>query len=367
MQIAGADYFYVPQKEDSKFCLYHMERRTYVALKGGGSTSSWRLFECALREGENYEKHWGIIASRPDTIPKLDERNVVDKKSVTKELLCFARDFVSRKREEEWNAANPYDAYFEIVKHPEQSNRTRFSVAIKNIDSSSRGSVSHTLLPIVQYTDKDKEMNSFLQWSIDHSVPQIPLKTMVNVPFLRKEGVPKDKLDLCRSVVKKEICKAWKTLYPEDRYFQICVSRKSVYEEIVETFPRIRFRKYDGTDVLDTNKDERKVIEDIMAAEVNYVPRNIFVHTLKNRYNTYIAYSPMSIDDARKEWSLFKMNGSGTMVTSKSIHPRNLANYNLIEKWFWKNEETLQMARTFFGMVKGKNLCLRERESKKKK
>jgi hypothetical protein len=352
MQIAGADYFYVPQKEDSNFCFYHAERKTYVALKGEGSTPPWRLFECALREGENYEKHWAIVSTRPGTIPKLDDRNVVDKRTVREELLCFARDFVSRKREDEWNAANPYDAYFEIVKHPEQSNRTRFSVAIKNIDSS-RGGAPYTLLPIVQYTDKDKEMNSLLQWSIGPDVPQTPLKTMVNVPFLRKENVPKDKLDLCRSVVKKMICKVWRALYPEDRCFQICVSRKSVYEQIIEKFPRIRFRKYEGTDVLDARKSERKVIEEIMGAEVNHVPKNLFVHALKKRYNAYIAYLPYAID-GRKEWSLFKMNGLGTMVTTKSIHPRNLANYNLIEKWFWKNEETLQMARTFFGVVKGK-------------
>lgn len=351
--LTDADYFYIPHREDAYFKLYRLNEKNYLAIKPnvyapGGTTNAmaWRLYPWTKHQTSNFDQVWGVVRQQTTTLKGLDADMIVEPRDAAKELLEYARLFVAKERESEWNKKFPYDAFFEIVRH--QENNT-FSLALKSMNATD----PLFLLPITTYTEYDDKFNTKVKWSIDpHSRSIIP--SMANAPYLRKPYVSEEHINVCREIVRQLVPKNWCLQHPEDRKYQICMQNKSFYQQIVDKFPKIRFMVFNQVNALNPNKEERTFIGKLF--EPDYAPRHLYIHLLKKRYGTFLAFCPKSVVKEQKEWWVYKINGKGTMMTSAKKEVHNLGSFQLCEKWFWSNQETLAMARNFLQIVHGKKV-----------
>ncbi len=352
------EYFYAPHREDECFKLYRSNGMNYLAVHPNvyapgiadynPHDMSWRLYPWTKQQTTNFVWEWGVNQHQSKMLKALDtdKGTIVDPCDAAKELLDYARIFVAKEREREWNKKYPYDAFFEIVHDGEKKT---FSLALKSTNADPL-----VLLPIIQYPEYDDRLNKTVKWSIDRTRERTvcTLPSMSNVPYLRKHYVSQENLNVCREEVKKMVKKNWYIQHPEHRKYQICIQKKSFYYQIVNKFPNIRFEKLNQVNVLNPNKEERAFVQDLF--QPDRVPRDLYIHLLKETYGTFLAFCPKSVENAQMEWWVYQMNGAGTMMTSVFEKARHLGSFRLREKWFWSNLETFAMARDFLKIVHGK-------------
>lgn len=321
---------------DNATCFLAISPQIYFPNK-----TLWRLYPMQKKK-IGFDKEWNIGSLRCVSKKLKGEFKVCDFKTLCPELLSSARRFVDGIMSVEWQKKYPLDKYFEIVTFDKE-----WYYVYKDACKDSTTYLFYKIRQAQKFNEDIGEVIKTSEWEI-FAPYYTPLdicfekKTLKSCCIKRKIQLPETKLQLCRDATIMVLKKRWFKNYPDDSKFQICKSKKSLFDVINNAHKLTTIKTKEGFIVDQTILSKEFLKQYFMA----YVPKKIYVEKLKETFATFVAFPPNA---NQTKWKLFPVE-KGLMNTSNFTEVNNLKNFEVKKKWD-TNFETLSIARHFLTLL----------------